>query len=212
VASATGAALTGLAAVLSTAASTQALADLGAGRPVTVRSIYGKAVRRGFALVGTTVVLTVVITLLLVTLVLSPLALVVLVLSAVTFPVVQLEGTWGLRAMARSWHLVRHQWAKVLGLLVFLTLLATLLGGLLGSALVLAFQVPFVIVNVVPGVVIALLGPYLALVVAYAYFHGVADQQRRSAESNEDHEEHPGDQSSRPEPEVGVPQPDPGRP
>jgi hypothetical protein len=39
---------------------------------------------------------------------------------------------------------------------------------------VLVAQAPFIVVNLLPGVVTALLGPFVSLTIAYAYFHGLA--------------------------------------
>jgi hypothetical protein len=177
-----GVVLTGITTLISNAATVQVLADLGTGEPVTIRDAYRKALRRGVALGGTSLLFAVVLAVLILTVWLAPLALVLVVLGSVMTPVVQLEGRGGARAIWRSVRLVRHQWIKALSVIVFGALLAALVGGLLGSALLLAFQVPFIVVNLIPGVVFALLGPVVSLLLGYVYFHGLAAEEARVPE------------------------------
>lgn len=174
-----GVLLTGLTSLISNAATVQTLSDLDRGERVTIPGAYRKALRRGFPLVGSLVFYVIVAAVLLLRVWLLPSVAVLLVLATAFFPVTQLEQRWGPTAMWRSAKLVRHQWLKVLVLILFGILLALLAGGLLGSAVVLAYQVPFILVNLVPGVVIALLGPVLSLLCGYVYFDGIAREEEQ---------------------------------
>jgi hypothetical protein len=172
-----GVLLTGLTSLISNAATVQTLSDLDRGERVTIARAYRKALRRGFPLVGSLLFYVILGVVLLLRVWLLPLVAVLLVLATALFPVTQLEKHWGPMAMWRSAKLVRHQWLKVFLLILFGLLLTLLAGGLLGSALVLAYQVPFILVNLVPGIVIALLGPVLSLLGGYIYFHGIAREE-----------------------------------
>jgi hypothetical protein len=157
--------------VLSSSATVQALSELDAGRTPTVRRALALARPRYAPLVGTLLLAGLACVPLLLTLFLSPLVLLLLLAWALVTPVVQLEGISGIRALRRSWALVRPQWSKVVGVLLLGGLLLALLGGLAGTVVLLVAQVPFVLVNLVPGVVNALVGPFVSLMLGYAYFH-----------------------------------------
>lgn len=166
-----------LALALAGSATTQAVADIDAGRDVTVRSAYRAALRRPLALLGA---LALWLVLLLGTSLpgfLLPLAVLLVVASSLFVPVLQLEHTSGAAALWRSWRLVRHQIVKVSALLVLGVLLATLLGGLISTGVLLAVQAPFALVDLLPGMLAALMAPYVALLLAYAYYDGIARER-----------------------------------
>lgn len=160
--------------LISHAASVQTLADLDANGRAALGRSYALALRRSLPLVGTLVVLSVGVLLLVLTVWLVPLALALVIFSTAMIPVVLLERTWGPRALWRSIRLVRHQWVKVTFLMTFGSIVALVAGGLIGSLLLLAFQMPFLVVNLIPGVAVALVSPFLALLMGFIYFDGVA--------------------------------------
>jgi hypothetical protein len=166
--------LTSLTTLFSNAATVQTLADLDAGEPVGVLRAYRKALRRGFALLGSGVVYLLVLGILILSVFLLPLAVVAVLLTSLTFPITMLERHWGLGSLWRSVQLVRHQWFKTAMVIVLATALFVFLGGLLGSGVILAFQVPFILANLIPGIVVGLLGPVLTLMLGYLYYHGLA--------------------------------------
>ncbi len=172
---------TAFVALIAQAATIWAAAEVGAGRPAGVLGAYRAALRRTGRVLGTQLTMLVLAGLLLVSVFLSPLALVLLIAGSLLLPVTVLEPTWGFRALRRSGHLVRGQVSKMLGLVVFMLLVSGVLGGLLGSLVLLVVQAPFLLVNLLPGVVTALVGPFLTLLLTYAYFHGLASEEDGAA-------------------------------
>jgi fructose-specific phosphotransferase system IIC component len=69
---------------------------------------------------------------------------------------------------------------------LFAGVLSNLVGGVLAAAVILAVQAPFTVVNLLPGVVTALLLPFLSLLCAYAYFNGRALEQAKQPLPPED--------------------------
>jgi hypothetical protein len=163
--------------LLAQAATVQALADLDAGRKVRVRDVYLAATRRLLPTWGTTLLVVVGLMALTVTILLIPVALVLLVGWSLFIPVVQLDRKSGFGALRRSWRLVRPQFFRVAALLLLAGILVNLTGGILGTVVILAVQAPFAVVNMLPGVVAALLLPYVSLLVGYMYFNGRAHEQ-----------------------------------
>ncbi|MFC5176764.1 hypothetical protein [Nocardioides taihuensis] len=172
---------TAFVALLAQMATMRAVAELDAGRPVGVLAAYRSALRRTGPVLGTQVMVILLAGLLLVTVFLAPLAFVLVLAGALILPVTVLEPTWGYRALRRSAHLVRGQVPKLVGLVVFMLLVSGVLGGLLGSLVLLVVQAPFLLVNLLPGVVTALVGPFLTLLLTYAYFHGLAYHEHDAA-------------------------------
>lgn len=166
-----------LAVFVSSSATVRAMAEIDAGRQVRARDAYRLAFGRFGALVITLLVAAAVMLPLLLSLWLAPLVLFLIAAWGLLVPVVQLEGLRGPAALLRSWRLARHQLFKVIGLLLFGLLLSALLGGLTGSIILVAAQAPFVLVNLVPGVVNALIGPFVALMMGYSYFHGLESDE-----------------------------------
>jgi hypothetical protein len=161
------------------AATVQVLAELDAGQQVRARDGYRLSFRRLLPLAGTAVLAVVALLVLTFAVVLIPVAVVLLVGWSLVIPVVQLDRKSGFGALRRSWRLVRHQILTVTSLLLFAGVLANLVGGVLALAVILAAQAPFTVVNLLPGVVTALLWPFLSLLCAYAYFNGRALEQAK---------------------------------
>lgn len=170
--------------LLSQAATAAALRELDAGRDVGPGRAYRLALARAGPLLLTTLLWLVVVAVLLATLWLAVLALVAALLLSLFVPVVQLEARSGPSALLRSVRLVRGQWVKVALLMVFGAALTSFVGGLVGTVVLLLAQAPFVVVNVLPGVVSALLTPFVSLLFVYAFFHGVAAQGESPASSD----------------------------
>ena len=167
--------------LFSQAATVAALGELDAGRTLGPLRSYRLALRRAGPLVGTGLLWLVAVVVPVLTVLLAPLALVAVAAFALFVPVVQLEEVAGLRALRRSAHLVRHQVVKILLVLVLTGVLVSLLGGLLGSVVILVAQAPFVVVNLIPGVVQALLNPFVSLMLGLAFFHGRARDEEGDA-------------------------------
>ena len=168
--------------LLSQAATAASLAELDAGRRVGPIDAYRLALRRTGPLLGTALLYLLAILVPLALLFLSPLAIVAAVAFALFVPVVQIEVRSGPGALRRSAHLVRHQVGKLVLLLLLAVALTALVGGLLATLVILAVQAPFVVVNLIPGVVQALLAPFTSLMVALAFYHGVAREQEQAEE------------------------------
>ncbi|MEO8107412.1 MAG: hypothetical protein ABI720_08840 [Actinomycetes bacterium] len=167
-----GGGMLGVVILLSQSATAHAWAGIRSGQQITARQSYHRALPRVPALVGTALLAAAAYIVVGLSVYLAPAALLLAVVWALVVPVVQLEGASGAGALVRSWRLVRHQLLKVAGLLVFGALLVALVSGLSGTLLLIAFQVPFVIVNVVPGVIAALLTPFVTLMLLYAFLDG----------------------------------------
>jgi hypothetical protein len=165
------------------AATVQALAEIDAGRRVRVRDAYRLSFRRLLPLAGTVILMVAVLLLLALTVLLIPVAVVLFVGWSLVIPVVQLERKSGFWALRRSLRLVRHQVLTVPALVLFAGVLSNLVGGVLAATVILAVQAPFTVVNLLPGVVTALLLPFLSLVCAYAYFNGRALEHAKQAAS-----------------------------
>ena len=167
------AALAPLTFVLGQAAVVVAVRAIDAERPVGVVGAYAGALRRGWQVLLTELLLATVVVACLVTVVLAPVGLVVLVAGLLLLPVVVLEGSWGWSAYRRSAHLVRPRWVKVVVLVALTTGAVVAVGPLLGTTLILATSLPFAVSNAVAGIVYALLVPLVALAYAYVYADAV---------------------------------------
>jgi hypothetical protein len=165
--------------LLAQAATVQALAELGAGHGVRARDAYRLAFPRLLPLAGTAILMAGALLLFTISVLLIPVALVLLVGWSLLIPVVQLDRRAGFRALRRSWRLVRHQALTVTALVLFAGVLGNLVGGTLATVVILAVQAPFAVVNLLPGVVTALLLPFVSLLFAYAYFNGLALEQAK---------------------------------
>ncbi len=159
--------------VLGQAAVVVAVREIDAERPVGVVGAYAGALRRGWQVLLTELLLAAVVVACLFTVVLAPVGLVVLVAGLLLLPVVVLEGVWGWPAYRRSAHLVRPRWVKVVVLVALTTGAALAIGPLLGTTLILATSLPFAVSNAVSGIVYALLVPLVALAYAYVYADAV---------------------------------------
>lgn len=160
--------------LLAQAAVTRALTEIDAGRPIGVLHAYRLAFKRLLPLALTALVVVVILLASALTVVLIPFAVFATVAMSLFVPVVELEAKLGPKAVWRSWQLVRRQFLKIAGVLLVGLLLTSLLGGLLSTMLLIAVQTPFFIVNLIPGLVASLVLPFLALMIAYSYYHGVA--------------------------------------
>ncbi len=161
--------LQGAVALLSATACAQTMVDRAAARHVTVRSAFREAARHYHVVLltaGLVVALGLVMAL---TLVLAPLTLVLVVATALIVPIVVFERRSGAGALRRSAHLVRAQKAKTAALVAFGALIGSIAGGFVGVLMLALFQVPFVLVNAIPGVVAALIAPWFAIALVYAY-------------------------------------------
>ena len=114
---------------LAVAATTRAVAEIDAGREVTVRRAYRLALHRGGTLAGALGVVLLLI-LLAFSVLLLPVADVCTIGSACSSRSLS-SAAVGIGALRRSWRLVRGQFVKVAALLVLGVLLALLLGGVL---------------------------------------------------------------------------------
>jgi len=101
---------------------------------------------------------------------LVPIALFFAVRWALLVPCAELEELKGLRALRRSGLLVRHQWWKVLTLVVGTAALVLAAGPILGGLLLLATGASFALVNVIAGLVYAIFMPLVGITTAYVYY------------------------------------------
>jgi hypothetical protein len=104
------------------------------------------------------------------TVLLLPVALLLGVSFALFVPAATLERQSAIGSLRRSSALVWGGFWKVASLLVVSILVAAAVGPLLGTMLLLTTNAPFGLVNVVSGVTFALLMPFIALTITYAYF------------------------------------------
>ena len=163
--------------VLGQAAVVFAVREIDAERPVGVVGAYAGALRRGWQVLLTVLLLATVVVACLLTVVLTPVGIVVLVAGLLLLPVVVLEGVWGWTAYRRSAHLVRPRWVKVVVLVALTTGAALAIGPLLGTTLILGTSLPFAVSNAVSGIVYALLVPLVALAYVYVYADAVVSDE-----------------------------------
>ena len=165
-----GATLTLLGLALVMAATSCALVELDAGRPVGPTMAYRLALRRIRPLLRAVAIFVVMWVALTSTVVLIPFALWFAVRWALLAPVAELEDGGGRDALRRSAELVRGRWLRVGSLVVLGGLLALLSGPLIGALLIFVSNSSLAVLNLVAGIVYAVALPFVALVTSYVYF------------------------------------------
>jgi hypothetical protein len=165
-----GATLTlfGLAFVM--AATTAALVEIDAGRPIDAPGAFRLAGRRLRPLLGGAGIFVLMWVALTATGILIPIAIWIAIRWSLLAPVLQLEDMSGRAGLRRSARLVRRRWLRVGALVGLSAGLALAIGPLLGVLLIFATSAPLALLNVVAGLVYALALPFVALVAAYVYF------------------------------------------
>jgi hypothetical protein len=159
-----------LALALVQAATTCALLEIDAGRPVTAVSAYAKtfeSVRPLLVAVGLFVLAWVLLT---ATTVLIPIAIWLAIRWCLLAPVVEVEDRGGADALRRSRQLVRGRWWRTASLVGLSAAISLGIGPLLGALLIFVVDAPLATLNIVAGIVYAAALPFVALVTAYVYF------------------------------------------
>jgi len=165
-----GTALALLGLTLVQAATTCALVEVDAGRPVGPIGAYRTALRRTWPLLGGLGLAVAVWVLLNLTAFLIPVAVWLTVRWFLLAQAVELEGCSALGSLRRSASLVRGRWLRVASLVGVGALLSLAAGPVLGALLILLTDAPPPLLNVVAGVVYALAMPFVALTTSYVYF------------------------------------------
>jgi len=155
----------------------QAAVELAAHRPASIGSVLVGTLRRYLGLLGLMllVVLFLLTGLLVVTL---PLVIWVVVRWILSTPVLFAEGVGPVRALARSWQLVKGEWWRTLGILLLVVIMVDLIQIVLGFFVggVAAFlpgvdaTVRAAVSTTLAGVVAALAGPLLPITLTLLYF------------------------------------------
>ncbi|MDF8264840.1 hypothetical protein [Luteipulveratus flavus] len=170
----------GVVIVLVQAASTQALAEIDAGRDVTAWSAYRLALAHWRPLLMSCVVWAAAVGLL----VLSTrytvlLAVIVIVLWGLFVPVLILERRGPVESLRRSARLVLPRMLRVISLIAAAVVLAGATGPLIGFALLLLIpSLPFALLNLLSGLVYVVLFPLVALTTAYVYYDAAVNEAR----------------------------------
>ena len=165
-----GTILTLLGLALVQAATTCALVELDAGRPIGPLRAYRIALTRIRPLVGALAIAVAAWAALSATVVLIPVAVWLVVRWALFAQVVELEDRKAVPAVRRSAELVRGGWFRVASLVGVGAALAVLAGPFLGALLILITSAPPAWLNLVSGIVHALALPFVALTTCYVYF------------------------------------------
>jgi hypothetical protein len=152
------------------AATTCALVEIDAGRPVDAVHAYRLAARRLRPLLGGLAVLVAVAVTLSTTMVLLPVAAWLVVRWSLLAQVVELEGLAARPALRRSAQLVRGRWLRVASLVGLGGALALAAGPLAGALLIFVSNSSLALLNLLAGVVYAIALPFVALVTSYVYF------------------------------------------
>jgi hypothetical protein len=152
------------------AATTCALVEIDAGRPIDAVHAYRLAARRLRPLLGGLAVLVAVAVTLSTTMVLLPVAAWLVVRWSLLAQVVELEGLAARPALRRSAQLVRGRWLRVASLVGLGGALALAAGPLAGALLIFVSNSSLALLNLLAGVVYAIALPFVALVTSYVYF------------------------------------------
>jgi hypothetical protein len=152
------------------AATTCALVEIDADRPVSALSAYRLALRRIRPLLGAIALFVVVWVVLTSTVFLIPVAIWLAIRWCLVAPVVELEEHRPFPSLRRSAELVRGRWIRVGSLVGVSAAVALVAGPLLGAILIFVTEAPLALLNVFAGVVYALAMPFVALVTSYVYF------------------------------------------
>jgi hypothetical protein len=183
-----GTILTLLGLALVQAATTCALVELDAGRPIGPLRAYRIALTRIRPLLGALAIAVAAWAALSATVVLIPVAVWLVVRWALFAQVVELEDRKAVPAVRRSAELVRGGWFRVASLVGVGAALAVLAGPFLGALLILLTSAPPAWLNLVSGIVHALALPFVALTTCYVYFDA---RTRRELEAADDPRELP---------------------
>jgi hypothetical protein len=151
------------------AATTCALVEIDAGRPVGPFGAYRIALARVGPLVRGLGIAAAIWVVLSATGFLLPVAIWLAVRWTLLAQVVEIEDRSGLGGLRRSAELVRGRWLRVASLVGVGALLALAAGPLLGAVLILGTDAPLPLLNVVAGVVYSLAMPFVALATTYVY-------------------------------------------
>jgi hypothetical protein len=165
-----GSTLTLLGLALVMAATTRALVEIDAGRPVGIVDAYRLAFDSVRPLLGAVAIAVVVVSVLATSIFLLPIAIWLAVRWALFVPVVELENQRPFASLRRSAELVRQEWLKVGSLIVVGGAIVILAGPFIGALLILLTSFPLSLLNIVAGVVYAVAMPYVALATVYVYF------------------------------------------
>jgi hypothetical protein len=165
-----GAILTLLGFALVQAATTIALVEIDAGRPIRALGAYRLALRRLRPLAGGLALAVLVVVVLGATAFLIPVAVWIGVRFVLLAQTVELEDTTAVGSLRRSSALVRGRWFRVASLVGIGAVLAVAAGPLIGALLIVLTDAPFPLLNVVAGIVYALAMPFVALTTSYVYF------------------------------------------
>jgi hypothetical protein len=152
------------------AASARAIAEIDAGRRVSVLGAFRVAFDSVGPLLGALVIAVAVVTLLGLSILLLPIAIWLVVRWALLPAVAELEDRSALGTLRRSAALVRRQWLKAGTLVAAAAFLAVVAGPLLGALLILLVDAPFELVNVVAGLVYVVAMPFVGITTAYVYY------------------------------------------
>jgi len=152
------------------AASARAIAEIDAGRGVSVLGAFRMALDSLRPLLGAFAIAVAVVTVLGLSLFLLPIAIWLVVRWALLVPVAELEDRSALDALRRSGALVRREWLKAGTLVAAAGFLAIAAGPLLGALLILLVEAPFELVNVVAGLVYAVAMPFVGITTTYVYY------------------------------------------
>jgi hypothetical protein len=172
-----GAALTLVGLALVQAATSRAVVEIDAGRPIGPLQAYRLALRRFGRLLGALAIAAPIVALLSVTLALVPIAVWLAGRWALLAQAVELEGASPLAALRRSSELVRGRWLKAASLVVAGAAIALVSGPVIGGLLIAVTDAPFALLNVVAGVVYTLAMPLVALTTTYVYFDAVVRER-----------------------------------
>ena len=147
-----GTVLTLLGLALVQAASARAMAEIDDGRAIGVLRAYRLSLDSLAPMIGALAIAVTAVTLLSLSIFLVPIALVVAVRWALLVPCAELEERRALGALRRSGSLVRHQWGKVLSLVVFAAAIVVAAGPVFGAILLLVTSLPYAWINIVAGI------------------------------------------------------------
>jgi hypothetical protein len=152
------------------AATTCALVELDAGRPIGPAGAYRIALRKLRPLLGSTAIFVGAWIALSTTAILIPVAVWLAVRWCLLAPVVELEDASAVAALRRSGRLIRRRWTRTGSLVGISAAVALITGPLLGALLIITTDTPFALLNIIAGIVYSLSLPFVALVTVYVYF------------------------------------------
>jgi hypothetical protein len=152
------------------AATTCALLEIDAGRPIDALGAYRAALPRFRPLLTALVIFVAAWIALTTTAILLPVALWLAVRWCLVAQAVEVEARDASSALRRSGELVRRRWFRVGSLVGLGGVLALAAGPLLGALLIFVSNSSLAVLNLLAGVVYAVALPFVALVTSYVYF------------------------------------------